>query len=290
MTNQRRTIHLVSFGSRRFLHRQFFLGASARLNHVADSITAWSPEKLMAMGFAQRVKGIRFDERGSGFWAWKPFVIEQKLAEVPDGDIVFYCDVGRRYPFKLLNRTLDPYFAWMGEQGQDCMPGVRIPWKGPMSVWTKRDALVLTGMDSPAVHQAIPIQASFSIWRACDFTRAFVTEWMDLCSDRRLVSDDPSTCGLPELPDFHEHRHDQSLLTLCCLKHGLNALDIGEKMPPIDTQHPSEVAHWFSNQESCTRFAGYALRGVIWPLEQIERRLRSQVKFGVPRTEPNFLQ
>ena len=280
-------VHLVTYATPRFRLRQWVLGASARLNGVVDTVTSWNPEMLLAAGFEQRCKDIKLSERGSGFWAWKPFVIDAKLREIPDGDLVFYCDVGRTYPFKQLAGSIAPFLEWMATQGQPMLPGMYIPWKGPMSMWTKRDAYQFTGMDAPEVHRAIPLQASFSLWTANEATRAFVAEWMELASRRAMISDDPSTCGIPELPDFHDHRHDQSLLTLCCLKHGLKGLDLGNKLPPVDTQHPSEIIRWMSGGKSEREsLAGGVLRILAWPLEQIESRLRRKVSFGQPIPEP----
>jgi hypothetical protein len=280
-------IHLVTYATPRFRLRQLVLGWSARLNRVADTVTHWTPEKLLSAGFEDRCNDIKLTERGSGFWAWKPFIIDAKLREVPEGDIVFYCDVGRRYPFKQLRGTIDPYLRWLNLHKHYVMPGLLIPWKGPMSMWTKRDAYVATGMDSHEIHTAIPIQASFSFWRASNDARIFASEWLDFSSKRALISDDPSIYGLSELPDFHEHRHDQSLLTLCCLRHGLKGLDIGNQMPPIDTQHPSEIACLLSGGKSaCIPIAGHILNVLAWPMERIEARLRRKVSFGQPIPEP----
>jgi hypothetical protein len=280
-------IHLVTYATPRFRLRQLVLGWSAKLNRVADTVTHWTPEKLLSAGFEDRCKDIKLTERGSGFWAWKPFIIDAKLREIPEGDVVFYCDVGRAYPFKQLTNSITPFLDWMKNHSQSVFPGVHIPWKGPMSMWTKRDAYVLTQMDQPVVHSSIPIQASFSLWKACPFTIDVISEWMEMSSQRALISDDPSTCGHPELPDFHDHRHDQSLLTLCCLKHGIKGLDIGNAMPPIDTQHPSAVAcHIFGAPCKSPHLAGRILSAVVEPLEIIEKKLRAKVSFGDPIPEP----
>ena len=282
-------IHLVTYATPRFRLRQLILGWSAQVNHVVDTVTHWTPEKLLAAGFEDRCKDIKLSERGSGFWAWKPFVIDAKLRELPDDDLVFYCDVGRRYPFKQLSESIAPFLEWMTANHQDFMPGLCISWKGPMSMWTKRDAFALTGIDYTGAHQATPIQASFSIWRTCAASRAFATEWLETASRRELISDDPSICGIPELPDFHDHRHDQSLLTLCCLKHGIKGLDLGDKMPPIDTQHPSEITRWLTGGVSNNlRLAGRLLKSLVRPVETIEARLRSKVSFGEPIPEPTM--
>ena len=274
-------IHLVTYATPRFRLRQLVLGGSARLNQVADTVTSWTPEMLRDAGFEERVKNIKLSERGSGFWAWKPFIIDARLREVPDGDLVFYCDVGRLYPFKLLDQPIRPFVRWMDEHGQDVMPGVKIPWEGATSVWTKREALVATDMDRPEIHAAAPVQASFSIWRAGAKSREFAGQWLDLCAQRRLISDDPGDEGLCELSGFRGHRHDQALLTLCCLAQGISGLDIGSDKPAIDARHPSQVSRFrFGETPAHPTLSGRLLRAAIWPLEQIEQRLRRQVKFG----------
>lgn len=279
-------IHLVTYATPRFRLRQILLGCSARINGVADTVTSWTPAALQDAGFEKRMTDIRLEERGSGFWAWKPFIIDAKLREVPDGDLVFYCDVGRLYPFKLLDQPIAPFVRWMDERGQDMMPGVEIPWDGPNSHWIKRGALVSLGMDRPEVHAASPVQASFSIWRASPGSRALIGRWLDRCAQRSLVSDDPSQGGLPELPEFRGHRHDQSLLSLCCLAEGIQGLSLGHDKPEIDVRHPSEVSRLhFGNEASRPRILGRLLRGVVWPIEQIEQGLRRKVKFGQPIRE-----
>jgi hypothetical protein len=276
-------VHLVTYATPRFRLRQLLLGWSARLNHVADTETSWTPEMLREAGFEDRCKGLKLSERGSGFWAWKPFIIAAKLREVPDGDLVFYCDVGRLYPFKLLDQPVRPYLQWMSQQGQDIIPGVEIPWDGPNSAWIKREALLAMDMDRPEVHSAAPIQASFSLWRASARSRDFAARWLDACSQRPLVSDDPSRGDLSELPDFRGHRHDQALLTLCCLAGGIHGLDIGGGKPGIDARHPSQVSRLcFGETQGYPTATGKILRAAVRPVEQIEQRLRQRLKFGKP--------
>jgi hypothetical protein len=274
-------IHLVTYATGIFLLRQWFLGKSALANKVVDTVTNWTPAKLTAAGFGKRAPEISLRSRGSGYWAWKPFIIEHQLAKVNDGDIVLYCDVGRRNDFKLLDRSLAPFIAWMDEHKQDVMPGVMIPWMGPMSAWTKRDAFVFTNMDTPEAHATTPIQASFSLWRASAESRALATRWMDLCAQARLINDDKSASGLPELPGVIDHRHDQSLLTLCCLSLGVKALDLGKTKPPVDTQYPSKIAEWLFNTAPCEQTnLGKFIKAAVWLPQMIELNLRRIVSIG----------
>ena len=279
-------VHLVTYATPRFRLRQVLLGWSARLNHVADTVTSWTPEMLRDAGFEGRCKDIKLSERGSGFWAWKSFIIAAKLREVPDGDLVFYCDVGRIYPFKTIECPINPYLEWMRSQAQDIMPGPYIPWKGPMSMWTKRAAFHAIGLDNETAHRTSPIQASFSFWIAGDPSRTLCKEWLDLCSQGFLINDDRSPPPLDELPNYFEHRHDQSLLSLCCLKHGIRGIDIGNKMPAIDTQHPDATLDLLGHPHPKTPLKGRILRKSVSIFAFTERMIRTHIKFGEDRPPP----
>jgi hypothetical protein len=274
-------VHLVTYGTARFWHRQRILGWSARAHGVADTVTHWNPARLRHHGFDQLAPEISLHERGSGFWSWKPYIIHQALMNVPDGDVVFYCDVGRRFPFKILDRPLAPFLEWMQKSEQSFMPGLRITWRGPLSVWTKRDAFVLTGNDAEPAWNAPTIQASFSLWKAGNASVDFISRWLKLCANRTLISDDPDTCGLPSLPGFHEHRHDQSLLSLLCFQSEVAGFDTGPDSSPIDTRDPSAViGHYFKIPPLPSPPLWGACKPLVMTMEATEKSLRHIFHFN----------
>ena len=283
-------IHLVTFASPRFRHRQLLLGWSALANGVTNSVTHWTPRKILVAGFENRCPSIRLSERGSGFYAWKPFIIQKKLTEVPEGDIVFYCDIGRTFPYKLLSGSLQFFLDWMKAHKQSVMPGIQIPWGGPMSMWTKRDAFVSMSMDSTQVYSSSPIQASFSIWVNNLASRDIAKAWMVLSADRQMISDDASKLGLPELPDFREHRHDQSLLSLVCLKRGVMGIDLGPNLPNVDSKHPSEVAKLLSDKRIEPSLKGKLVEQFGKVIERLEWIIRRWIKFNETQSRPDVCQ
>ena len=276
-------IHLVTFATMRFRHRQYLLGWSAVANRVVTSVTHWTPKKLLAAGFENRCPTIRLNERGAGFYAWKPFIIQKKLEDVAKGDIVFYCDVGKTFPYKLLSDSLHVFLDWMQKHEQTVMPGIKIPWYGPMSMWTKRDAFVSMAMDKRSIHTAAPIQAGYSIWINNSASKDIVKEWMNLSANRQLISDDPSILGFPELPDFYEHRHDQSLLSLVCLRRYIEGMDVGCDRPSIDFTNPSEVTKWLTGKKIKLSLNGKLVERLASVIEKAERVARKWIKFNEPR-------
>ena len=272
--------HLVSYATAKYRHRQIFLAASAKANGIVESVRSWTPSSIASSEFPKLAPDIHLSERGSGFWAWKPFIIQQALESLPDGEIVFYCDAGRKYPYILLDTPLDAFVPWMDENHQDIMPGISIPWSGPMSMWTKYDAFAGTGIDSESIRKAAPIQASFSFWRNSPQTRNFLDEWLSWCCQRSLISDDPSTGVKIESSDFKGHRHDQSLLNLCCHKHGIHGLNIGLSEPDWNTRDPSQVIKQvFGAKANCKPWGKAAALAAI-PLQATEKAIRRWVSMG----------
>jgi hypothetical protein len=278
MRTERPRVHLVTFATSQFRHRQAILSLSARLNGVCGEVSEWTVSRLQSEGFEKSVPGIGLHERGAGFYAWKPFVISQTLKMAEDGEVVLYCDVGRVYPFKLLDQPLDPFLDWMRGRGQDVMPGIEIPWDGPMIRWTKRDALMALGMDTPEVHFSTPIQASFSIWRVSQSSRAFASEWLGLCGQRQLVSDDPCLAPEGEYHEFQENRWDQALLSLLCMKRGVRGIFLGAHPPSFDAKNPSEVLKikWPDKIDRTQSIAGMAIRTASQMMSLIEKPFRGR--------------
>jgi hypothetical protein len=62
-----------------------------------------------------------------------------------------------------------------------------------------------------------------SFFKKTEKTIRFLTEWYELACNYHLIDDSPSI--LKNDPTFCEHRHDQSIFSLLCKKHGANVLD-----------------------------------------------------------------
>jgi hypothetical protein len=50
--------------------------------------------------------------------------------------------------------------------------------------------------------------------RKNDFVINFINEWLHYAKDYRIITDSANECGLPNYPEFVDHRHDQSILSL----------------------------------------------------------------------------
>lgn len=223
---------LVSFASRNDPDDRFWARRQRRLARSAyrngfDRVDSWTHEKLRKTDFYARHRAILDCPRGAGYWAWKPYLIFRTLSEAPADSVVVYWDVGRSHRGDArrgngFRGPIDPLLRWCDEQNEGMLPGIYIPQHGPNRRWTKRDCFVLMDCDTPEYWEHPQIQATFSVWRKSEEALEFVREWMFYCTDRRIITDDPNSCGLPNHHGFKDHRHDQSVLTNLVLKRGLH--------------------------------------------------------------------
>ena len=78
--------------------------------------------------------------------------------------------------------------------------------------WCKRDLLIKMGADIPQITESNQVQAGLQCILACDFTKAFINQWFELCCTRENINDESSS--EPNYVRFREHRHDQAIYSL----------------------------------------------------------------------------
>ena len=101
------------------------------------------------------------------------------------------------------------------------LPGLYLPRYGRNAIWTKGECFAALGCEDSIFKEHPQIQATFSVWEKHDASIDFVSTWLDWCTNPAALIDDHIDPNIPDAPDFREHRHDQSVLTLLTLKRGL---------------------------------------------------------------------
>ena len=215
-------ICLVTFATTaRFKFNQYILNISALSVGGVTEVSSWDVERIKKEDFYQTNRKVLDHKCGAGYWLWKPYIILQELKRVNHGDYVVYSDCGRNK--QLLSRSIETLLEWCSDN-RGVLPGVYIPQWGPNRKWTKRDCFVLMGCDKEEYWNHCQIQASFSVWQKNEFSLSFVEKWLYYCTDARILLDIPNTRVLPNFADFIDHRHDQSVLTICAIKEGIQGL------------------------------------------------------------------
>lgn len=211
-----------------------------------DEVRTCGRDDLDARFSAEHAE-ILAEPRGDGYWLWKPYLLAQTLADVDDGDIVFYCDVASQFV-----ASVDPVLSTMDASGLDLLV------LGEAFVeahFTKRDAFVLMGCDESRYADSPQRLASFVAVRKRPWTAQLVAQYLSHCEDPRILTDESNVMGRPDHPGFVAHRHDQSVLSLLTKRHELEvppnrfvteglADPAGQVLNHTRTHHqPSAVLH-----------------------------------------------
>jgi len=187
--------------------------------------------------------------RGFGYWSWKSVVISKVLSEISDGDCMLYIDSGCHINPSGKNRLIE-YFELLekSEKGiiafQANTPNPnnsKLDYDGrplfeqPNYRWIKGDLFdYFKARNERDITDAQVIGAGVILLRKCEFSKKIVEEWRSITLNRFDLTDDTPSVS-PNLPGFIEHRHDQSLWTLLCLKYKVETLSAYEYWYPIKT-------------------------------------------------------
>ena len=175
-------------------------------------------------------------KRLAGYAVWKPYIILKRLLEIDENDILCYND--SKYIWLTNVRTLE----------NDILTGRNIgvysnkPNSGRYieKHLTKYDAFVL--MNIPNNEFGERVKNSNQVWSGFILLRRtfnpvrFIGEWLTYNQDFRIASDSPSVFGAND-QNFHENRHDQTILSLLCKKWGI-PMNFLDKNYMIDVRNP----------------------------------------------------
>ena len=87
--------------------------------------------------------------------------------------------------------------------------------------WTKRDAFILLECDNTLFTDTNQMMASFILVKRSEKSIEFFKQYLKYSQDYRILTDVKNTLGLNNYPEFIDHRHDQSILSLLSKKWGL---------------------------------------------------------------------
>jgi hypothetical protein len=215
-TGKGRTFVTFCAGSVNYHGAGLELCKQARQSGLFARVVCYTELDLQAdVAFWQRFGTfINANARGFGYWLWKPYVIGKELAGMADDAVLLYLDAGCRID-PAHRASLRGQFERLTLTPLLCAPPCQ-----SIGQWTKRDLLALFNADMRVVHDRPMYQAGVLVMRKCPAVLACMADWWQVCSQYlHLLDDTPSRGG--EHVFYKENRHDQSVLNLCLLRHGL---------------------------------------------------------------------
>jgi hypothetical protein len=191
--------------------------------------------------FVNKYKDIKKDTRGFGFWQWKTLIILDAMSQVKEGDFILYSDSGSS-----IVSSLDYIFKDC-EQNDitlfDNRDGNYERTTHKNINWTKRDCFVLMNCDSKEYYNAPQVDAAYQLYKKSDKSLSFLNEYNEYCNNENIISDLPNITK-ENLPEFIDHRHDQSILSLMAVKYGIKLLPEPSEWGNYLTNRPYPQLFW----------------------------------------------
>lgn len=203
---------LISFSTPRFRTAQQKLSESAE-NKSFDYIVKYTENDLDSE-FYEKYTNIMIQSRGFGYWLWKPYIIKKELERCNYGDVVCYVDSSNIVLKDSSEFIFDSDESIKLFENKDSNPHGQV-WLN--NQWTKRDCFILMGCDGEKYWNGPQANASYQIYRKDEKSLNFVDELFQYCTDERILTDLSNSIE-DNLPEFSDHRHDQSVLSLLAIK------------------------------------------------------------------------
>ena len=215
----------TSFGDARLKQPLRRMRKQARQFGFLDSHTFVIDESGLDPDFRQKMcHRLIPGSRGFGYWCWKPQVILQTLKKMDEGDILLYSDVGCHLNVKGMAK-FNSFVEHVQSTGI-----LAFELGGKSAQWTKGDLLdYFQVRNMKSVVDAPQIMAGVILFRKSQQAIDFVCKWLKIMTENFALIDD-SASHSPNLPEFIEHRHDQSAFSILCRIHGVSTLPARDEL------------------------------------------------------------
>jgi len=256
-------IYGINYANRTYRIAQIFNTIFFKFRGRVDKVIEFKPTDL-DIDFIQKNQQILSQERGGGYWLWKPYIIYKTLEKINWGDYILYCDSGA-----LMINKAQIFVDIMSRDKIDLMV---FEIQHPANRWTKRDAYHYMDCEYLLDDDMHQICGGFSIVKKTDFTLKFFKELLEYSQDPRLITDQPNTCEKGNHPNFIEHRHDQSIFNLLLRKNQIRpyidpSLSYQERESFVWEQHDKSTyprMFWLHRYRNLKGFIKYEIKKRIF--------------------------
>jgi len=171
-----------------------------------DAVIQYSSKDIDSL-FYENNKEILTQQRGAGYWLWKPYFIFKTLQNIKEGDVVFYSDSGAEFV-----KPMEPLFSLIKEKE---VVGFKMSGNHKEGQYTRKAVIEALSVNPNKTANLNQDMASFIGVKKTSKTEKedhVIGSWLNYCQDPELIMDKPATSN--EWKGFIDHRHDQSLWSL----------------------------------------------------------------------------
>lgn len=211
----------LSFADRRFKSIDLIRKEAVNLGFFDNIITG--DQQLFEKWYRLKYKE-RFKDRGYGYWQWKSYLIRRIMDRMDEGDVLLYADAGCKLNTDGKERLVE-YFDIVKQSSSGIL---LFDQHYPEAEYTKGDVFKYFGVSNDVAYTQHG-QVAGGIVMICKgyVSQQFINELYYICHNHyELITDSPSIAL--NFPEFKEHRHDQSIISLLAVKYDATELPIEE--------------------------------------------------------------
>lgn len=210
-------IHLISYGDNKYTMSKKRLFNEAKQTKWFDSITFYSPNDL-DNDFKEKFSHILNQKRGGGYWIWKINIIQKKLKEIKENDILIYLDAGCTINPEG-KKQLDTYIDTLNKSGKGILSFIM-----PYCIekyWTTNEIFKYFNIQSRKdIQNTGQMVGGIRIMKKNKhLLNIMKIQYETLCNNPLLFTDYYNDNNKKN-NFFRDNRHDQSILSCVCKLYG----------------------------------------------------------------------
>ena len=204
-------IRIVSFADGPFTPRKGPFKDQAKRIDIFDDVLVYDMATLPDDFVRQHGEFIRNNQRGFGYWIWKPLIVLETLRSSAPDDVIFYADIGFTINPAGRRRMLE--YAGLAEASRHKMlsfSNTHTEYR-----WTKRDLAVRLHVDgNPTVMATTQLAGGMFVLQPTRSNIELMENWLSIATEENYHFSDDSPSIADNDAYFIEHRHDASIGSL----------------------------------------------------------------------------
>lgn len=160
---------------------------------------------------------IYSNEKGYGFWLWKPYIIYKHLKKIDDNSILIFCDPGGKFPNNPIlkcwaKNKLNEYFLFL-DKHNGCMS-----FESGFSEFLTTKTDIFDYFNNYNIEKDYLTHSRISnlhFIKKTPFSLDLYSQWWNICKNNPYLFDD-CICRTNIHDGFNNTRNDQSVWSLLC--------------------------------------------------------------------------
>lgn len=223
----------ISYGNAKFTKSRKRIEKEAKATNMFTQVHVYTEKDICnglidASKYPETYKVFNEMTRLGGYALWKPFIIYDTMSRAREGDIVVYADAGctiNNNPTEI-QKTFDAINrSRTGVSHCNNTGGLRGHRRFQNRMDTMRQFLREDEVEPFLQHNnGMEFEDGRLIFRKCDFSMQFVNAFREAAIQHPWLWTDTKS-AIPNLPEFSDHRHDQSIYQLLAFRYGIQGGD-----------------------------------------------------------------